>query len=87
MLAIESFTSSDHANVLARESARYDIHQTTPRFAVEGSHVVPDWEHWQASVVLSGDEHAASVVVEFDSTDGSPSKEFASKYAASSACE
>ena len=87
MLAVESLTSSDHANVLAREAARDDIHQSTPRFAVEGSDIIPDREVRQASVVLAGEQHAAGVVVEFDGTDGFPSKEFASKYAAACACE
>ena len=74
-------------DVLTRESARNDIHQSTPGLTVEGSHVVPDGERFEASIVLSGEQDAPGVVVDFDGADGSPSTEFASKYAASSACE
>jgi hypothetical protein len=87
VFAVESLTSSDHANVLAREASRHDIHQTTPRLAIEGSDIIPDGEWMQASVVLSGEQHAAGVIIEFDGTDGFPSEEFASKYAAACACE
>lgn len=75
------------ADVLAREAARDDIHQTAPWLSVEGSHIVPDREGIEASVVLSGEEHAAGVVVDFDGADGPPSEEFASEYASTNARE
>ena len=85
--AVDSCALSGCADVLAREAARDDIHQATPRLAVEGSHVVPDREGFEAAVILAGDEHAPGVGLNFDGADGSPPEEFAPEYAASSACE
>jgi hypothetical protein len=85
--AVDAGSASGCADVLARESARDDIHHSTPRAAVEGSDVVPDWEGGEASVVLPSDEHAASVIVDLDSADGSPPEQLSAEYAASSACE
>jgi len=85
---VDSFSGAVRgADVLTREAARDDIHQSTPRLAIEGAHVIPDWKRFEASVVLSGEQHSPGVVVDFDSADGSPSTEFASEYAASSARE
>jgi hypothetical protein len=85
---VDSFSGAVRgADILTRESARDDIHQSTPRLAVKGSHVVPDWERFEASIVLSGEQHAPGILVNFDGADGSPSTEFAPKYSASSACE
>lgn len=86
-LAVEPIAGSGWANVLAREAARHDIHQTAPWSSVEGSHIVPDGEWFEASIVLSGEEHAACVCVDFDSADRAPPEELAPEYAASSACE
>lgn len=74
-------------DVLAREASRDDVHHSTPRAPVEGSHVVPDWEGWQASVVLAGHEDSASVVVDLDGADAPPPEQLAAEYAASTACE
>lgn len=86
-LAVDSGSKSCGADVLAREAASDDVHQSTPRFSVEGSHIIPDREGFEASVVLAGHEDSSSVVIDFDGADGAPPKEFASEYAASSACE
>jgi hypothetical protein len=86
-LTIEPVSVASDGDVLAREAARHDIHQTAPRSSVEGSHIVPDWEGGQVAVVLSGHEDGASVWLDFDGADGSPPEEFAPEYAASSACE
>jgi hypothetical protein len=72
---------------LARKPARDDIHQPTPRETVEGSDVVPHREGVEAPVVLSGEQHAPGILIDFDGTDGAPSEEFASENAASSARE
>lgn len=74
-------------DVLAREAARDDVHHSTPRATVKGSHVVPDGEGRQASVVLAGHEDASGVVVDFDGTDAPPPEQLAAEYAASTACE
>ena len=75
------------ADVLTRKPPSDDIHASTPRSPVECAHVVPDRECGQATIVLSGEEHAAGVFIPLDGADGSPSEEFAPEYAASSACE
>jgi hypothetical protein len=85
--AIKSFACPCHADVLARESASDDVHQSTPWLSIEGSHIVPDREGIEASVILSGHEDTAGVVVIFDGADGFPAEQFATKYSSSSACE
>jgi hypothetical protein len=72
---------------LAREATRDDIHHATPRLAVEDGDIVPHGEGFEASIVLSGHEDAASIVVDFDGADCPPTKEFSAEYATSSACE
>jgi hypothetical protein len=84
---VDSFSGSGRADVLTREAARHDIHQTTPRSSVEGCDVVPDWEGFEASVVLSGHEDTSGVSVEFDRTDAAPPEKFPPEYSATSACE
>jgi hypothetical protein len=72
---------------LAREAARDDIHQSTPRLAIEGSDIIPDWERWQVSFVLPLHESLSAPFIDFDGTDGFPSEEFSAKYAATIARE
>jgi hypothetical protein len=72
---------------LARESARDDIHQPTPRLAIEGCDIIPDWEWFEASIILSDDKDAPGIVIDFNGADSAPSEQFAAEYAASSACE
>jgi hypothetical protein len=86
-LAIESGTRSSDADVLAREAASDDVHQATPRPTIKCSHVVPNREGWQASVVLPGHEDTAGVVVDFDGAHSAESAEDAAEYSASMACE
>ncbi len=85
--SVDSCTATGCADVLAREAARDDIHEASPRASVEGSHVVPDREGVETSVVLSGREDAAGVVVELDGADGAPPEEFPAEDAAAMACE
>jgi hypothetical protein len=54
---------------LAREAAADGLHDARPRFPVEGSDIIPDWEDWQDSVSLPGEQHLASIRFDFDSTD------------------
>jgi len=64
---VDSGAFSGHADVLTGEAPADDIDAPAPRFPVEGLHIVPDWEAWQASVPLSGKEALAGVLVPFDS--------------------
>lgn len=72
---------------MAREAASDDIHQSTPRLAVEGSHVVPDGEGMQASVILSGHEDLSGSWLDFDGADSAPPEEFPPEDATTSARE
>ena len=85
--AVDTCPGACDADVLAREAARDDIHESSPRTPVEGGHVIPHWEGLKAPVVLSGHEHGARVSVKFDGTDGSPPEFARCENAASSACE
>jgi hypothetical protein len=86
-LAFNSGSASRCADVLARESASDDVHQSTPGPTVESSHVIPYWERIKAAVVLSGHKDTAGVIVFFDGADGSPPEDFAAEYSAPSARE
>jgi hypothetical protein len=72
---------------LAREAARDDIHQATPWLSIEGSNVVPDWEGFEASVILPSVEHPSCGGFVFDGAHAFPSEELAPENAAASACE
>jgi hypothetical protein len=72
---------------LAWKSAANDIDVSAPRLAVEGLHIVPDWEPRQESVPLSGKQNSAAVGIKLNSADGAPSKEFASQDASSCSCK
>jgi hypothetical protein len=85
--SIQSLAGAGNTDVLAREAARDDIHKSSPRSPVEGSHIVPDGEWLKASVVLAGHEDSPGVLVAFDGTDRPPSEQLAAENAASSACE
>jgi hypothetical protein len=53
-LAVESIPSAGNADVLAWEASRNDINNASPWSAVKGSHVIPNRERRECSVVLSG---------------------------------
>jgi hypothetical protein len=55
--------------------------------SVEGANIVPNGERWQVSFILALHESSGAKGVDFHGANGSPSKQFASKYSASSACE
>jgi hypothetical protein len=86
-LTFDSGTFSAGGDVLAREAASDDVHESTPRSPVEGLHIVPDREGWQRSVVLSGHEHAPAVFFDFDGADCPPPEKMASKDSTPSARE
>jgi hypothetical protein len=86
-VSIEPEASAGNADILARETASDDIHQSMPRPTVKSSDVGPNRESWEASVILPSHEDGAGIFIDFDCTDGAPAEEFAAEYAASSACE
>lgn len=86
-LAFKSGARARDADVLAREAASDDIHHAAPRPTVKSSHVVPNREGWQASVILPGHEDSAGIVVDFNGTDRAEPTQDAAKYSASMACE
>lgn len=73
-LAIKPVSVSGDTDVLAGEAAADDIHEAAPRLAVKGSHVIPDWEAWQDSVALSGEQFFLVVRFNLDSTDAGMSE-------------
>jgi hypothetical protein len=85
--ALDSCALAGGADVLARESTRHHVNTAAPRVAVKGLNVIPNRERRENAFILSGDKNARGVGVPLNSADGSPSEEFASKYAATSACE
>jgi hypothetical protein len=72
---------------LAREASRNHVNNPTPWSSVKGSHVIPNWKRLKASVVLSCQQYEAGVSLDLNGASGSPAKEFAAEYAATSACE
>jgi hypothetical protein len=86
-LAFNSGAFASGRDVLAREAARHHINTASPWLSVEGLNVIPDREGFKASVVLPGDQNVPCVGIPLDGTDGSPSEQVASEYAATSACE
>jgi hypothetical protein len=83
-LSCDSGALAGDADVLARESSRHHVNSASPRSAVKGSHVIPDWEGRKASVVLPGHQYIAGVGIEFDGADGAPSKQVPPENAATS---
>lgn len=85
--AIDARTLAGDADVLAREAARDHLNSAAPCVSVKGSHVIPYREKREKAVVLSGDENACGIGVDFDGADGSPAKQPAAKDASTSARE
>ena len=86
-LAFDSRTFSGNADVLARESATNDIHESIPRASVKCSHVIPDGERFDVPFVLPPHENFTTVRFDFDGADGAPAKEFSSKDAPACSCK
>jgi hypothetical protein len=72
---------------LAREAARDDIHESSPRTPVEGRDIIPHREWFEASVVLSCEQDVSGVFVILDGADSSPSAQFSTEDSATSARE
>jgi hypothetical protein len=74
-------------DVLTGKPAGDDIDFSSPRLSVECSDIIPDWEPWQASVPLSGEQDSPGVLINLNSADGAPSKELAAQDASSCPCK
>jgi hypothetical protein len=85
--AVDSGSLSCCADVLTREAARNHVNNSSPRFSVKRSHVIPDREWRKASVILPGDQNIAGVGVKLNGADGSPAEQVPAEDAATSACE
>lgn len=83
----DSGTFTGPADVLAGKAARYDIDTSAPRLSVKSPHVIPNWERWQTSVVLSGDQYACGISVVLNCRKRSPSEQVGRKNASTSARE
>jgi hypothetical protein len=69
---------------LTWEARSDDIHDSTPRSAIEGSDVVPDWEQVQQAVPLASEEHFSAIRLFFHGADGSPAERSACEQPAAS---
>jgi hypothetical protein len=85
--SVDACALSGTTNICAGKAARNDINTASPWLSIEGLHIVPDWEWFEASVVLSSHKNACGIGVPLDGADGAPSEEFASEYSSTSACE
>jgi hypothetical protein len=85
--SVKSITFSCRTNVLTWKSTTDDIDNSSPGISVKGLYVIPNRERREKAVILSGAQYACWVGLPLDCTDCSPSKEFAAKYSATSACE
>jgi hypothetical protein len=75
------------ANILARKPTRNHVNNSSPLFSVKCSHIIPNRERFEASVVLPCDKYIAGVFVELDCANRSPSEQFSAEYSTTSACE
>lgn len=70
---------------LAREPARNEIHESTPRATIEGSSVVPHREQREVTVRLPPQEDFSAVRVDLNCGEYAMAKEYGSKDPATSA--
>jgi len=73
--AADARAFSGNADVLAREAARYDVNNASPRPAVKGANVIPYRERRKNSVILSGEQYACGIGLDFDGADCPPSEQ------------
>jgi len=86
-LSVDTGAFSGAGYVLAGKPARYHINKAAPWSAVKGSHVAPDRERPENSVILPGAQYSSGVGVPLNGGDGFPSEEFAAEYASAGAGE
>jgi hypothetical protein len=85
-IVFRCFPLPNDAEWLARKPCADDINVTSPWGAVEGPDIVPDWEPWQDSVSLSGEQNPSAEGINLNSADGAPSKQLGCQDAASCPC-
>jgi hypothetical protein len=85
--SVDSRAFAGRADVLAREAARYHVNKSSPRRSVKGANVIPNRKRRETPIILTGEQNACGVSVNFDSADSSESNERSSKYSSTSARE
>jgi hypothetical protein len=86
-LSVDSRAISRNTDVLARESSRNNVNNSSPRVAVKTSNVRPNRENGQRAVVLPLRKNGCAVGITFNGAHGSPPEEFSPEYSATSARE
>ena len=74
-------------DVRAGETARDDIHASTPGSPVEGADVVPYGEEREEPFALSLEESLLAVPFDFDGANGAPSEHVGAEQPPTSACK
>ncbi len=74
-------------DVLTGKAARNNVNTSSPWSTVKGSHIIPNRERGEASIILPGDEYACGIVFDFNCTDGTPAKQSPTEYSSTSARE
>jgi hypothetical protein len=80
-------TSTGGTDVLAGKPARNHVNNSLPWSSVKGADIRPNREWFKKSVVLPLCQNGCGVGITFNGADGTPSKQVAPEYAATSACE
>jgi hypothetical protein len=86
-LSVKPGSASRDANVLARESARNDVNNSSPGVADKTSNVRPNRENGQRAVVLPLRKNGCAVGIKFNGAHGFPPEEFSPEYSSTSARE
>jgi hypothetical protein len=69
-LAFDSRAFTGTGDVGAWESSANDIGNSSPRFPVEGSDIVPHWEPRKNAVPLATEEYSSAIRVDLDGANG-----------------
>ena len=85
--SIDPVSISSEADVLARETSRYDINKASPWLAVKTLHLRPNRESWDGSIVLSLRQNLCAVGITLNGADGSPSEDGSPEYSSTSTRE
>jgi hypothetical protein len=86
-LASQASAFTGRTYVLARETSRNHVNNSSPRLSVKTRHVSPYRERFKASIGLPLCQNLCGVGITFNCANGSPSKKFSSQNASTSACE
>ena len=86
-LSVKTFAFTGDGDVLARKSSRNHVNTASPLVSVKGTHIGPDRERGEASVILSGHKYASGIGLVFHGTDTLPSEQMPGEQASTSARE